>query len=226
MVVSRLTVSRAAPCLIKHSTATDKEKKTTISAETIMLRGLIFLAVSGTAFGQEPPPYLRDAVIEVKLRNGDLYSFPGKDWTVVRRDNNRVVAPVCPSCKPCTIKDCVSDPKEVEALKAKVDSQQKEIARLTQMLAEASNRNSVPPPAPVMVDPVLPSSAPMLNRVTVMAGLGSQSVVVQDELGSFLETSLVPVFGAEYSRIVFDNYSASLGVISNQTFTIGAGYNW
>jgi len=189
------------------------------------------MAVRGEV--KSPPPYLKDAVIELKLKNGDTYVFPGKDWMVVRRDSLGKTEATVPDKKVCPICQACQEPKinnDSDALLRKIAAQNKEIARLTGILTSTAEARPSSPtpclPSPTQSPPVAVQSESKLNRVSAIVGLGLQYAVVEDEFGQYLSTSLAPIAGVQYSRVVFDEYSVVLGAMSNQTYLLGVGYDW
>jgi len=150
-------------------------------------------------------PYFKDALIQLTMKNGDTYVFPGKDWMVVRRDSlgkteaNVPDQKVCPACQVC------QEPKPRAILRK---------------LATPCLPPPPPPPPPVA------QSEGKLNRVSAIVGIGPQYAVVEDGFGKRLSTSLAPIVGVQYSRVVFDEYSTVLGAMSNKTYLLGVGYDW
>jgi hypothetical protein len=165
--------------------------------------------------GEEPPSYLKDAVIEVRLKNGELYTFPTKEWMVIKRNS----VPECPVC-PAT-------PGDLSALRSRNEAQAKLISKLSQQLAEknaaaTATAAQVTPPAPAVVEaPVVPK-----NRLMATVGLGIEYALREEADATALDSSIAPVFGLQYSRLVYENYSATAGFQSNATGYVGVGLDW
>jgi len=166
------------------------------------------------------PTYLKDAQIDVKLKDGKSYGFGANEYKVVTRESSRRVQKLINSLR-AQIAKCENDLKaceeKVAALEKANADQATEIGSLKDQLAK----------------PVA-SMDPLPNRITFHLGVGPDGVATsKDETGQKVKARMSPVWGLTYARQVHEAWSAAgtllLGTSQeSRTMTLlaGAGYDF
>lgn len=71
------------------------------------------------------------------------------------------------------------------------------------------------------------SAKPKRNRFTLHLGAGYDGIDTEEtEEGLLIKGELAPVIGGTYSRLVSERVSISASYMSNETATLGLGFDW
>lgn len=66
-----------------------------------------------------------------------------------------------------------------------------------------------------------------LNRIKLVGGIGPGKTIVKEEEESIVvKKSMDPIVGVGYERLMSNEWSIGVQVISNQTYTLGVGYDF
>jgi hypothetical protein len=177
-----------------------------------------------TYTGNKPqPPALKDATIQVQLKDGETkYDFSANTHKVVSRESSRRVQALIDRLRKL-LADCegklaasVSCSDKLSELEKKLGDSTAENERLREQVAELEKTQQKP------------------NRITFHAGVGPDGVLAEKNAdGQLVKAAQAPIVGVGYQRIVYDQFSVGLtafgGVSSkSKTFTgaLNIGYDF